>query len=366
MFAALSYFHARLGPTVFYSYPKNLLTNELSKSINSMMDQYLNITFFTHSEGNLNILNHYFEIPSLLNPRGRKEMLMVSIIFEQQLSLEMRQTIFTLLKDFSNKLEANSNLYVVFHNQDSMYLAPKLKEEISNNTSLIKLWVKELYWAIFEIIREKTEMEKIAFLFSQKYIYSSLKKLSERLITLDEFEEWFTTTFLDKDFHGFINQMLQEQLIIINQIGRFQKYILLSKELNIERIPPEFIIEYFDETPELMDLIIPKIQKFFNEYEKKTQEELEEDRNNLIQILADSKKFTLLSKLKEGLIARDQLPKLFSKKELEKLWEIIDYLKQHDIIEELKYNNERYIVLKTYLQMYTTFPEYMKRLLITE
>ena len=60
------------------------------------------------------------------------------------------------------------------------------------------------------------------------------------------------------------------------------------------------------------------------------------------------------------------LPNLVSKRTLETLIETIDYLKQKDVIEELKYDNERYIILKTNLQITTAFPQYLRKLLPNE
>ena len=66
---------------------------------------------------------------------------------------------------------------------------------------------------------------------------------------------------------------------------------------------------------------------------------------------------------KPPLISKDKLPKLVTKKSLESLMENIDFLKKHNVIEELNYNDETYIVLKTDLQITTAFPEWMRKLL---
>jgi hypothetical protein len=60
------------------------------------------------------------------------------------------------------------------------------------------------------------------------------------------------------------------------------------------------------------------------------------------------------------------LPKLVSKKSLDSLMETIEFLKKYDVIEELNYNGETYIVLKTNLQITTAFPEWMRKLLPKE
>ena len=66
------------------------------------------------------------------------------------------------------------------------------------------------------------------------------------------------------------------------------------------------------------------------------------------------------------MISKDKLPKLVSKKSLDSLIENIEYLKKYDIIEELNYEKERYILLKTNLQITTAFPEWMRKLLPKE
>jgi len=145
-----------------------------------------------------------------------------------------------------------------------------------------------------------------------------------------------------------------------------EKYVLLLKEVNAERIPPDSVIEYIDDKPELIDLLLPKVQEYYSEYEKKTDEELKEDTFTLFQIMADPKKYNVLSELRNGLISKDALPKLLSKKTLDSFVENIEFLKKYDVIEELNYNDETYIVLKTNLQITTAFPEWMRKLLPKE
>ncbi|MFW9879675.1 MAG: hypothetical protein ACFFG0_41905, partial [Candidatus Thorarchaeota archaeon] len=154
-----------------------------------------------------------------------------------------------------------------------------------------------------------------------------------------------------------------KQFIFINQIGLVEKYVLLVKEVNAERIPPDSVIEYIDDKPELIEQLLPNVQEYFSEYEKKSKDDLKEDAFTLFQIMADAKKYNVLSELRNGLIPKDKLPKLVTKKSLDSLMENIDFLKKYDVIEEFDYNGETYIVLKTNLQITTAFPEWMRKLL---
>ncbi|TFG02849.1 MAG: hypothetical protein EU542_03905 [Promethearchaeota archaeon] len=361
----LSYFHRKIGPLVVYSYPENLIEEDLSVRIANIMDQQFSEGFFTHSFEKLNSMNYYFEIHSDW-ARGNKEMLMVSLIISHQITSEMERSVLNLFKEFSERLQSNEEIFMAFYINDLNNFNEKDRSNIEKNDTLIKLWVKELYWAAIESTRERTEEENIALLMNKKHIFLTLKKLSRGPITLEGLEEWFNQNFPDKNFDKMINTLVDNQFIFINEIGRIEKYVLLLKEVNAERIPPDSVIEYIDQTPELIDLLLPKVQKYFSSYEMKTEKELEEDSFTLFQIISDPKKYNILSELRNGLIQRDQLPKLVSKKTLEYLIDSMDYLKDCDVIEELKYKNERYIVLKTNLQITTAFPEYLRKLLPKE
>lgn len=362
---ALSYFHRKIGPLVFYSYPEGLLEKDLSTRIANIMDQQFKEGFFTHSFEDLNSMNYYFEIHSDW-ARGNKEMLMVSIIFNHQTSSEIEQNVLTLCTEFSERLQSNEEIFTAFYINDLSYHEQEDQELIISNNELIKLWVKELYWAIIENTREKSEEEKIASLLNKRHIFLTLKKLSKGPLPLEWLNEWFSENFPEKKFEEMIEQLETRQFIFINQIGLVEKYVLLLKEVNAERIPPDSLIEYIDETPELIDLILPKIQEYFSKYELKSQEELQEDSFILFKIISDPKKYNVLSELRNGLIPRDKLPNLVSKRTMESLNKVINYLKKYDVIEELKYNNERYIILKTNFQIKTSFPEYLRKLLPKE
>jgi len=367
---ALSYFHRKIGPLVFYSYPENMLDEQLSTRIANIMDQTVSEGFFTHSfEQNISN-NYYFEIHSDW-ARGNKEMLMVSIIFEHQINLEIEQNVNILCTEFIEKLRSNEEIFTAFYINDINNFEELDKDFIYKNNSLIKLWVKELYWAALEDTREKSEEEKIATLLNKRHVFLTLKKLSKGPIALDGLREWYNNEFPKLNFKELIDTLVSKQFIFINQIGIVEKYVLLLKEVNAERIPPDSVIEYIDENPdlielELIELLLPKVQEYFSIYENKKHEELEEDTLALFQIVSDPKKYNLLSELRNGLISKDKLPKLISKRALDHLNSSLAFLKKYDVIEELKYKSERYIFLKTNIQITTAFPEYLRKSLPQE
>jgi len=361
---ALSYFHRGTGPLVFYSYPEKMLSEQLSARIANIMDQTVNEGFFTHFFEKNKSYHYYFEILSDW-ARGNKEMLMVSIIFDQQINSEIEQNVNILCTEFLEKLLSNEEIFTAFYINDINKFEESDKDLIYKSNSLIKLWVKEIYWASLEDTREKSEEEKIARLLNKKFIFLTLKKLLKGPIALDELREWYNDTFPRLDFKELIDTLVSNQFIFINQIGIAEKYVLLLKEVNAKRVPPDSVIEYINENPdlielELMELLLPKVQKYFSIYENKVKEELEEDSFTLFKIVSDPKKYILLTELRRRLISRDELPKLVSKRALDHLNSSLSFLKKHDVIEELKYKNERYIFLKTNIQITTAFPEYLR------
>lgn len=329
------------------------------------MDQAIREKIFIYAFKNTKSMNYYFEIPSNW-ARGNKDLLMISVIFEQQITSDLEQIISALVKEFSERLKSNNEIYTAFYNDEFENFDKPYREIIENNFSLVKLWVKELYYAVVEGTKKKNEEQKIAILLNKRHIFLTLKRLSKGPIILEELKKWFNKRFSDKNFEKMIKILLDKQLIFINQIGRIDTYVLLLKEVNIERVPPVSVIEYLDEMPELTELLIQKVQEYFNQYENKNENELENDTIILYQILSDLETYNILSKLRVNFIQRDKLPNIVSKNTLNNLIEIIEFLKNNDVIEELNYNNERYIALKTDLQITTAFPEYLKKLVPRE
>ena len=367
---ALSYFHRKIGPIVFYAFPKQELDDQLSARIANIMDQTVSEGFFTLTFEDKLSMNFYFEIHSDW-ARGNNEMVMVSLIFDHQISAEVEQNLMNLCAEFCSKLQSNEEVYTAFYISDINNMEEEDKNLIIKNNEVVKGLVKELYWATIEETREKSEEEKIATLLNKRHIFLTLRKLSRGPISLEELNDWFNEYFPHLNFKELLDNLVERQLIFINQIGFVERYILLLKEVNAERIPPDSVIEFLEEAPEevesdIIDILLPKVQEYFSGYENKSEKELEEDSYILFQIVSDSKKYNVFSELRNGLIPKDKLPNLVSKRTLKHLNESLDFLKQNDIIEEIKYKEERYIVLKTNIQITTAFPEYLRKLLPKE
>jgi hypothetical protein len=237
------------------------------------------------------------------------------------------------------------------------------KDLIIKNNEILKELVKELYWATIEETREKSEEEQIANLLTKRHVYLTLSKVSKGQISLEELNEWFNESFPLLSFKELMDNLVEKQLIFITQVGFIEKYVFLSKEVRVKRIPPEYLSKYFGEAPEnlkndIMNDLLPKVQEYFNIYDNKRGNELEEDSYVLLQIISDSRKYNILSQLRKCIFSKAELSHVLSERSLKYLGESLEFLKQHDIVEEIKHDNESYMALKTDIQITTKFPGY--------
>ena len=360
----LSYFHRKIGPINAYSYPESLLDEQSSMTIANIMDQTFQEGFFTHSFENLYSMNFYFEIHSDL-ARGNKEMLMASVIFdEQQPAAEIENVkgkIEQILSDFSKMLQSNDEIFFAFYIND-LNNYEDYTDSIIEKDAKMKVYIKDLYRTVLEDTREKSEEEKIALLLSKREIFDTLNKLSKGPIKLDDLVYWFNENFVHKNFDEMIETLVDKQIINKNSLAQ-DTYILLLKEINAERIPTLSVIENFDIENELNNLLLPLIVEYFSEHESWNKEETLEDSHLIFQVIADPRKYNILSELRKGLIPRDKLSEIVPKRTLNSLINNFEYLKENDFIEEITFNEEKYIFLKTEFQITTDFPEFLRRVL---
>lgn len=228
MIVILSYFHTRIGTSVFYSFPETPLGKEISDRLYDIMTQQNEEEFFTHSFENLKILNYYFQVPSEW-ARGKREMVMVSIIINQQISPEIEESLSLLCKRFSTQMQSNENIYAGFYIYELNKHDEVDKERIIENESLIKELVQDLYWETVEETRKKSEEEKITLLLNDRYIFESLEKMSKELkIISREIRSYEDPPKANSDIRNSISNLNQ----IIDDL--YEGYIERMSSLDIE------------------------------------------------------------------------------------------------------------------------------------
>ena len=179
----LSYFNRKIGPSIFYSFPKKQLDKALSATIYDVMDQPSKEEFLTQSFDNVKLLNYYFQLNSEW-ARGKKEMVMVSLILDQQIPTEVEEKISQLCTEFSDQLQSNKEIFKAFYINDVNNFDEEDQKSIIKNESSIREWVMNLYWALIEATREKIEEDKIAFLLKNKRICLFFKEFVRNTILI--------------------------------------------------------------------------------------------------------------------------------------------------------------------------------------
>jgi hypothetical protein len=312
-------------------------------------------------------MNFYFEIHSDL-ARGNKEMLMASVIFDQQeaaVEIEsVKKKIEQILTDFSKMLQSNDEIFFAFYIND-LNNYEEYTDSIIEKDAKMQIYIKDLYRTVLEDTREKSEEEKIALLLSERHIFDTLNKLSKGPIKLDDLDYWFNENTVHRNFDEMIETLVNKQMINKNSLAQ-DTYILLLKEITAERIPTLSVIDNIDgesEVNNVNNLILPLIVEYFSEHESWDEEKTLEDSYLIFQVIADPRKYNILSELREGLIPREKLSEILPKRTLDSLNNNFEYLKENNFIEEITFNEEKYIFLKTEFEITTNFPEFLRRVL---
>jgi hypothetical protein len=228
MIVILSYFHPKIGPLLFYSYPKKQLDGDLLSRIYDIMDQPNKEEFLTQSFEDLKLLNYYFQIRSEW-ARGSSEMLMLSLLTSQQISPEIEENLSNLFRQFSEKMQSKDDVFTGFHIKDLNNFDETDKERIRKNDFLVKSWVQELYWEVLEVIRKISEEEKITLLLDDRYIFESLEKMSREVKNISN--EINSNKDLSST-NSIINEAITNLHSIIDDL--YEGYIEKMTEVNIE------------------------------------------------------------------------------------------------------------------------------------
>jgi hypothetical protein len=359
---AISYFHRKIGPMVYYSYPEEALKEEEKVRLADIMDQAFEEGFFTHRFGDLYSLNYYFEIQSEW-ARGNKEMLMVSVIVDTTPTSNVETIILQWCSDFATRLKNNEDIYKAFYNVEDSHVTENDQQDIKKFSQNLHFWVRELYWTAIEELREKTEEEKWASIMSQPHIFRIIKHLSKGPLALEDLQKWFSIVFPQHSLADAVAVLEREKFIFQNTIGQ-ETYVLLVKDVNISRSPPNCIIDLEEDSPELADLTviyINEVREFFDSYKQTPMDSLE-----LFKLFADPKIYNVISQLREGPLPKEKIVSMVSEKTTQDLLKNLEVLKEKNIIQEFSYSGENLFILKSDVVLTASFPEYLRKLLPKE
>lgn len=357
--AAISYFHRKIGPMVYFAYPQTVLSDEEKHQVANNMDTPYEEGFYSQKFGDLTSINYYFEIYSDW-ARGHKEMLMISFILNISPSVKIEEKIKEYCLAFIEKLKSDREMYKCFYKIDDEHVEeediPKIKKYRNN----LQFWVKELYWTGIEGLRERTEEEKWASIMAKPEIFRVIKKLSRGPLSMDDLKKWFRSMFPDFDLLNILEKLEEEKFVFVNTIGQ-ETFVLLVKEVNIMRIPPGCVIDLEEDPTEMADLneiYINEVRDFFESYSPTPMDSLV-----LFKLFANPKIYNVISQLREGPLPKEKILSMVSEESMNELMSSLKLLEQYNIIQPFFYGKVYLYLLKTDVVLTANFPEYLKRLL---
>jgi hypothetical protein len=112
-------FDSKMGVKVFYSYPKELLDINIINDIAKMMDISIKDGYTILITKDKYIYNFYFEIDSAW-ARGKREMLLLSIVFDKRISIEKEKRIVEECYIFINNIKLKKNIFMGFYNDKNI------------------------------------------------------------------------------------------------------------------------------------------------------------------------------------------------------------------------------------------------------
>ena len=151
---SLTFFKRRTGPLIYYYYPENSLKATEKASIVDTMISASNEKYFTHQSSNLSSLNYYFEIHSDW-ARGKKEMLMISVILNTKITKSIEDIILSICIDFETDLISIKDIYKALYDKDLDSFSDEEQSDIEKISRILRTKIKELLKKIRKLDSQK-------------------------------------------------------------------------------------------------------------------------------------------------------------------------------------------------------------------
>ncbi len=167
----LNYFNTIQGPQIFHWYPEDA-DDELVQSVANLLNisELLKQKFFMYEGADFKTVSLYFEIPSDW-ARGKKEMLLLSIILSPDVSIENKDPIQALLEKVEAEINQIEHAYMAFYeydyskmeeNEDEIEdLALEIRKIVENYAVKVDMAIKEAKKISIEQMKEIFQQQKV-------------------------------------------------------------------------------------------------------------------------------------------------------------------------------------------------------------
>ncbi|NVM52377.1 MAG: hypothetical protein HWN66_01655 [Candidatus Helarchaeota archaeon] len=352
----LSYFHSKIGPKPFYSYPKGVMDEDQQYRISKELELNFEQGFFTRSYPDFKGLHYYFELPSKW-ARGKMEMCLISLIFGKMPSKETINIISFRLADLIDKLSKQPLVSMGFYKTG--YGIKENREEIEKWHQYIHDWVEEVFRVCIEEYQSASSEVKFANILQDFNRVRLIENLSEGSMELTELQEWIKTDLGTKvDPLELISPLIDSNFAIVNEISG-RNHIILLKELHVFRISPSPTLEKLKSLesiyPDLLNLYEAEIQRFFRGYKPSHRDSV-----FLSRLIFDTVNYMIISVLREGgVYLKADFEEVLSEDIRDLALDNLEFLREQNLITEIEAHNELFILLKTDIKFVTTIPKYL-------
>ncbi len=149
----LSFFNRKKGPIIFHSYPVKALIESEMIEITQNMTQAFNKEFFVQYSSTVpSSLNYYFEIHSDW-ARGKKEMLLLSIIINKPITSMLEKIIQPICLDFATQIKNEENTFKALYINNMDNRSEKDRSEINLYNNGLKERIKHFYIHLIESLQ---------------------------------------------------------------------------------------------------------------------------------------------------------------------------------------------------------------------
>ena len=149
----LSFFNRKKGPMIFHSYPEKALTESERIEITQNMNQAYHREFFVHYSSTIpSSLNYYFEIHSDW-ARGKKEMLLLSIMINKPITPILEKIIQPICLDFATQIKNEENTFKALYIKNMNSRSEKDQSEIKLYSNGLRERIKHFYIQMVESLQ---------------------------------------------------------------------------------------------------------------------------------------------------------------------------------------------------------------------
>ncbi|MHA1132626.1 MAG: hypothetical protein ACTSQQ_17705 [Candidatus Helarchaeota archaeon] len=165
----LNYFNTIQGPQIFQTYPEDADENIVQSVANLLnISELIKQKFFVYEGADFKTVSLYFEIPSEW-ARGKKEMLLLSIILPPEASIENKGPIRVLLEKVESEINTVEKGFMGFYEYDYSKFE-EFEDEIENTAKILRKILENYSKDAENVIKEarRISIEQLKEIYEQK------------------------------------------------------------------------------------------------------------------------------------------------------------------------------------------------------